>query len=213
MSRILVVAAHPDDDVLGCGGTIARHVKEGDEVRTLYMADGVGARDGSGADIRYAEAEKANKILGVTDWSSLSFPDNAMDSVRLLDVVKAIETHISDYEPRVIYTHHEHDLNIDHEITHRAIMTACRGYVRKIVINAFEILSCTEQRNTFKPNVFVDITECIDTKLDAVLQYKSEIRKWPHPRSANGVNTLSMYRGAAIGVEHAEAFELVRGIS
>ena len=131
MKKIAVVAAHPDDEVLGCGGTMARHVQEGDEVHVLYMADGVSSREEQNLQkdqlqLRNQAALAACNILGVSTFTFLGFPDNKMDSLPLLDIVRPLEERVRDIQPEVVYTHHHGDLNIDHQITYRAVMTACR---------------------------------------------------------------------------------------
>ena len=130
---VLVVAAHPDDEVLGCGGTIARHALDGDDVFILILAEGATSRDGNTASTFSAEvtalqtaATKAAEILGVAPPRFLGLPDNRLDSLDLLDVVKAVEAVISEISPTIVYTHYVGDLNIDHQIAFRAVITACR---------------------------------------------------------------------------------------
>lgn len=217
---ILVVAAHTDDEALGCGGTIARHVAEGDQVHLLFMTDGVGSRDAldEAAKERQKAAQQAALVLGVTSSTNLYFPDNCMDSVALLDIVKEIEAKIEAIQPQVIYTHHLGDLNIDHQITHKAVLTACRPQPNFCVkeIYAFEVLSATEWNspNTepFMPNVFIDITNHLSTKIKALQAYAEEMREAPHSRSYEHIEVLAKHRGYMVGVEAAEGFMLVRKI-
>ena len=148
--RVLVIAAHPDDEVLGCGGTITRHAAEGDAVHILIMAEGVTSRDKTrDTEARQEDlstlaqtAKKAGSFLGAESVELLSFPDNRMDTLPLLDVVKEIEDRLKKIKPSLVYTHHQSDLNIDHQITHRAVVTACRPYpgqsVRTLLF--FEVL-------------------------------------------------------------------------
>ncbi len=218
--QILVVAAHPDDEVLGCAGTIVRHTIGGDKVHLLFMTDGVGSRLGKGNSVitRGSAAENAAKILGVTSVENLDFPDNSMDSVPLLDVTKAIEAKIEKLQPKVIYTHHLGDLNVDHQITHKAVMTACRPQPDFCVkeIFAFEVLSSTEWQTPrylpFMPNVFVDIGKQIDVKRKALEAYRKEMRQPPNSRSIENSIRLSAIRGNTVGVEYAESFVLLRKI-
>lgn len=216
---VLIVAAHADDEALGCGGTIARHVSEGDRVHVLFMADGVGARTECGSDElqrRNKARDEALKILGVSEYSALSFPDNSMDSIPLLDVVQALEPIIDQIQPMRVYTHHHGDLNVDHRITHQAVMTACRpvpgSSVREIL--SFEVMSSTEWATPgvapFVPNAFVDITDYLPKKLEALAAYAEEIREKPHSRSLEHVNVLAHHRGHSVGVCAAEAFEVYR---
>jgi len=217
--KILVVAAHADDEVLGCGGTIARHVSEGDAVHVIFMADGVGSRGedlSNQIKIRNCARDKAMEILGVDKWHALDFPDNRMDSVPLLDVVQALESIIEKVQPTRVYTHHHGDLNIDHRITHQAVMTACRpvpgSSVREIL--TFEVMSSTEWATPglapFVPNAYVDISGYLPKKLEALAAYDVEMRPEPHSRSVAHIEALARHRGNCIGVDAAEAFEMVR---
>jgi N-acetylglucosamine malate deacetylase 1 len=219
---ILVVAAHPDDEVLGCGGTVARHVDDGDEVHVIFMSDGVTSRTDIGSneiEIRKQAKKYACNILSIVQPTRfLGFPDNCMDTVALLDIVQALEKVINEIEPEVIYTHHIGDLNIDHRITHKAVITACRpqpGFCVK-EIYAFEVLSSTEWQTpgvkAFYPNVFVDIADYIDFKKQALEAYFEEMRQSPHSRSIDNAIRLNALRGNTVGLDYAEAFMLLRKI-
>ena len=214
---ILVIAAHSDDEALGCSGVIARHVAEGDKVHLLFMTDGVASRSGSGdGDNRLTSAHGASKILRVTSFTNLNFPDNKMDSIPLLGIVKEVENKISKLQPEIIYTHHIGDLNVDHQITHKAVVTACRPQPSFCVeeIYAFEVLSSTEWSTPgvepFSPNVYIDITDYIDIKKQVLEVYSEEIRQPPHSRSIDNALRLNALRGNSVGVDYAEAFELIR---
>jgi len=218
---ILVVAAHPDDEVLGCGGVIAKHVAAEDEVHLVFMADGVGARSSeldSEKRAREAAMYSASRILGVSSTICLGFPDNRMDGLELLDIVQPLEDILRKLRPELVYTHHYGDLNIDHQLTHQAVMTACRPqpsfYVREIL--TFEVVSSTEWQSPtampFLPNVFVDISPYLDKKFEALKAYDMEIREEPHARSLGGVKALASFRGASVGVDAAEAFMMVRSL-
>jgi len=216
---ILVVAAHPDDEVLGCGGTIARHVAEGDAVHVIFMADGVGSRNGElGHELEKRKLAKksALQIMGVSSSHSLKFPDNRMDSIPLLDIVQSLESLIVEIQPSIIYTHHHGDLNVDHRITHQAVLTACRpqpgNTLREML--TFEVMSSTEwagaAQPAFVPNVFVDISEHWLKKLKALEAYDLEMRPAPHSRSIEHLDALARHRGMCVGMERAEGFELIR---
>jgi len=221
-ASVLVVAAHPDDEVLGCGGTIARHRKQGDVVSILIMADGVGSRaenaeSSTAASERQQCARRANTILGVDDLTLLSYPDNRMDSVALLDIVQDIEREMERSKPSIVYTHHAGDVNIDHRRVHDAVIAACRPLsvcsVRQLLF--FETPSSTEwsspaSRPIFAPNWFVDISNDLVLKLEALAAYGPELRDFPHPRSLAAVEYLARWRGASAGLAAAEAFELGR---
>lgn len=215
---VLVVAAHPDDEALGCGGTMARHAAEGDSVYVLFMTNGVDARKNvnNDADVRNKVAEKACRILGAKEYFYNDFPDNRLDTVALLDITQSIEKVISQIQPEVIYTHHIGDLNIDHRRTHEAVITACRpqpGFCVK-EIYSFEVLSATEWNaphvNPFNPNYFVDITPYIKEKMGSLEAYGIEMRAEPHTRSVEHVKVLAKHRGNSVGINYAEAFLLIR---
>lgn len=216
---VLVVAAHTDDEALGCGGTIARHVTEGDKVYAVFMADGVSSRTASDqADFarRMQAAENARVILGI-EWNFyLGLPDNRMDSIPLIDVVQKLEPIIDKVRPNIVYTHHHGDLNVDHRITHQAVMTACRPLPGSSVgaIYAFEVMSSTEwatpTAEPFLPNYFVDISAHLTTKNDALDAYRAEMRKSPHSRSMQHLSSLVSHRGQSVGVLAAEAFVSIR---
>ena len=216
---ILVVAAHPDDEALGCGGTIARHVHEGDSVAVLFMTNGVSARVGDQSLEELKRKESAISALGklgVEDVNFGTFPDNKMDSVPLIDVTQFIEKYILEYVPNIIYTHFSDDLNIDHRLTHQAVMTACRPQSWSSVkeIYCFEVLSSTEwnssTQNKFNPTKFIDITDFYSLKMDALSDYEQEMRAFPHSRSFEAVDALATIRGAIVGLKRAEAFQVER---
>ena len=216
---VLVVAAHADDEALGCGGTIVRHVTEGDSVHLVLMADGVDSRpDATSANLerRMAAADTAHTILGITGVNYLGFPDNRMDSVPLLNIVQALETIVQSIAPSVVYTHHFGDLNIDHRRTQEAVMTVCRPQPGSPVkeIYGFEVLSSTEwatpQSAPFLPSLFLDISSQLSTKLSALEAYADEMRPAPHSRSLDHAEVLARHRGCSMGVEAAEAFVVYR---
>ncbi|MFT5511500.1 MAG: LmbE family N-acetylglucosaminyl deacetylase [Hyphomicrobiaceae bacterium] len=220
---VLVVAAHPDDEVLGCGGTIRRHVEGGDRVEVMFLADGVGARAPVNADsdirLRRAAAERAALTLGTSPPRFLAFPDNRLDSVPLLDIVQAVETVISEVLPAVLYVHHGGDLNVDHRIAHQAAVTACRPLPGACVraIYAFETPSSTEwgtesMGENFRPQRIVDISSVLDRKIEALREYDEEVRMFPHPRSIEGIHALTQLRGCQAGLTAAEAFVVIRDI-
>ena len=220
MKTILVVAAHGDDEVLGCGGTIAKHTSIGDNVHLIIMADGVTSRgSNAGQGKRDDATQKSADVLGIKKVHRLGLPDNKMDSLALLDIVQPLETIISDVKPEMIYTHHSGDLNIDHVLTNKAVMTACRpqpGHPVK-TIYSFEVLSSTEWAeksvsNSFNPNVYIDISQHIKTKLKALKCYDMEMRDAPHARSYKAAEVKAQSRGYEVGLEYAEAFTLIRDI-
>src|SRR5579859_5840381 len=191
--KVLVVAAHPDDEVLGCGATVALHAARGDEVHTLMLAEGSTSRcperSTTARNVELAHlqecARAASSALGTASVRFGGFPDNRMDQLELLDVVKLVESTIRELEPAVLYTHHSGDLNIDHQIAHRAALTAARPLPDCPVrcIYTFETASSTEwglPADRFAPQRFVDVTETFDRKLAALGCYESEMRQFPH---------------------------------
>ena len=217
--KILVVASHPDDEVLGCGGTIVKEVQKGNEVKVVFISDGVTSRDEfneSQLKQRIRASKEAQSILGIQSLEYLNFQDNKLDSYNLLDIVKKIEEIIKAYEPTTVYTHHFGDLNIDHRLTHEAVMTACRPIPNTTVneIFGFEVLSSTEwttpQKSIFNPTLFINISEFFDIKMQAFSAYSDEIRKAPHSRSIKHIEILAQHRGYCVGIDFAEAFEVYR---
>jgi len=226
-NRILVVAAHPDDEVLGCGGTIARHAELGDKVHVLILAEGTTSRDtvrdtaGRSREIEALQSavQRSAELLGAEPPRFAGFPDNRMDEVALLDVIKTVEAVVGEVRPSIVYTHHGGDLNVDHRIVHQAVVTACRPLPESPVrsLYAFETVSSTEWASetlgqSFRPTRFVDIATHLDRKLQALESYTSEMRSFPHPRSRENVVALARHRGACAGIAAAEAFMVIREI-
>lgn len=223
--KVLVVAAHPDDEVLGCGGVIARHAAEGSDVHILIMAEGATARHDTRDEAHPAigalreAARQAANVLGAREPRLAGFPDNRMDEVALLDVIKTVEAVVGEVRPSIVYTHHGGDLNVDHRIVHEAVVTACRPLPETPVrsLYAFETVSSTEWApetfgQSFRPTRFVDIATHLDRKLQALESYTSEMRSFPHPRSRENVVALARHRGACAGIAAAEAFMVIREI-
>ena len=227
-SLILVVAAHPDDEVLGCGGTIARHADAGDTVQVLIVAEGATSRQeqrdrGEAAQelssLAHA-AQTAGAILGAAGVELLDLPDNRLDSLDRLDLIKQIEQRIARHQPQVVYVHHSGDVNIDHRRLHEAVVTACRPTPGQPVLRllSYEVASSTEWQPpgsgpAFQPNWFVDITAQWDRKRQALEAYAAEMRPWPHARSVETLEHLARWRGAQVGVGAAEAFCLLRQLA
>ncbi len=224
--KVLVVAAHPDDEVLGCGGTIARLAREGHEIYLSIVAEGMTSRSASRAasdpvqvESLHARAREAAKLLGVKETFLHSLPDNRLDSVPLLEVIKIVEALVAQTSPERIYTHHPGDLNIDHQVVSRAVLTATRPIpgcpVREIY--QFEVPSSTEWAfqvggDSFRPNTFFDISQTLELKLQAMACYESEVRPFPHPRSPEALRAIGQRWGTVVGRSAAEAFQLVRAI-
>lgn len=222
--KILIIVAHPDDEVLGCFGTVSKLIKQGYEAYTLILGEGKTSRD----DFRQLEKRKdelktlnteiqnANDIIGIKKVFVKSFPDNRFDSVDLLDIVKVVSNIKELVKPDIIFTHYENDLNIDHQITYKAVVTASRPLLNETVkeIYSFEILSSTEWNYplSFLPDTYFDIEKTIDLKIRAMNEYKSELCAFPHPRSIEGIRLNAKYQGMRVGRKNVECFKSIRVI-
>lgn len=223
MKEVLVFAAHPDDELLGLGGTVRRLCDEGVTVRAIIMAEGITSRAAKRSDADLSELERlqsdARKAADIVGYRSIDFcglPDNRMDGLELLDVIKLVSNYVEKYKPDTIFTHHHGDLNIDHRITCEAVLTACRPVGEYAVksIYAFETPSSTEwnynHEEPFVPNVFIDVTKTLEAKVRGMACYKSESTVYPHPRSPEALRSLGRLRGSSAGFDMAEAFMLLR---
>ena len=223
---ILCIVAHPDDEVLGMGGTLARHAADGEDVHVCILSDGVTSRydevtEAAEEEItrRRRKARAACDRLDVETLSIHEYPDNQFDTVPLLDIVQTIESEISSHEPDVVYTHHHGDLNIDHELTCRAVVTATRPMADSGIkrVLASETLSASEwsvpdQSNAFQPTSFAAIADQLENKIAALECYDEELRNHPHPRTVKTVRQNAEVWGAKAGVRAAEPFELLREV-
>ena len=218
--KTLVVAAHPDDEVLGCGGLIAKLINQGEQVRVVFIAEGTSCRYEAlnkkvqeEINFRNQCSIEAMRSLGVSSHNFYNLPCGRLDKEPIIEIAKIIEKEISDYIPTTVLTHSSNDVHNDHKITYRAVVQATRP-VGKIVKNllSFEILSSTEWNYTeaFKPNIFVDVTSTINAKINAMHCYSTEQPKYPHPRSDQGIRSLASMRGSQSGVEYAEGFRIIR---
>lgn len=221
--NVLVVVAHPDDEVLGAGATIARHALQGDKVTIAILGEGVTSRSLSSEQTMNdltqlrSYAQHAAHLLKAEELRTFSLPDNRFDSLSLLEIVKIIEILVQETNPEIVYTHFGGDLNVDHVLTSKATVTACRPGMGKSVkrLLAFEIPSSTEWatgQTHFAPNVFVDVHQTLPLKLEAMKLYRSEIREFPHPRSLQSLNARASYWGTVAGFIAAEPFILLREI-
>lgn len=227
--RIMVVAAHPDDELLGLGATLHRIIKEqGAQVHVIILGEGITSR----SDIRNPEQwkeqleqhhrniETARQHIGYHSMRTYNFADNRFDSHDLLDIVKVVEHEKESYRPDIIMTHNSTDLNIDHQLTFQAVMTATRPMEGERVrtVLCFETPSATEwqapsMQPFFAPNLYVAVREeDVEAKIKAMAAYEFESRPFPHPRSAEALRILAQYRGVQVGAAYAEAFQIVRQI-
>lgn len=224
---VLAVVAHPDDEIIGLGGTLHKHVKQGDSVAVLILGDGKSSRGGlqyaplsqEMQSLSLAETQKALKTMGISVLFKESLPDNRFDSMPLLDVVKKVSQYMGKVQPDIVYTHHFGDLNVDHRITSEAAITSARPIENSCVkeIRMFETLSSTEMagfelKNLFLPNLFINIQEELPIKINAMSCYVSELREFPHPRSLKAIEYNAYMWGAKNNMHAAEAFHIFRSI-
>ncbi|HYF39121.1 MAG TPA: PIG-L family deacetylase [Gemmatimonadales bacterium] len=214
--KVLAVAAHPDDEVLGAGGTLIRHFKSGDEVRVLIVCSAHSIRYREGEHEQPADAQRASHYLGARTVG-LGFPDQRLDAGSNLELIQSIEQEIRDFQPDVVFTHHWGDVNADHVRIAEAVDVATRPYAAPFIrrIYGFETPSSSEwtasQRDRpFTPNVFCDITGELDRKLDAMRCYRSELRPYPHPRSLRSLRERAGYWGSVANMTAAEPLMLLR---
>ncbi len=220
--KVLILAAHPDDEVLGCGGTIYNLTSQKVTVNICFFSNGVSARSNFKTDeilLRKNAAKRVAKMLKVSSLNFYDFPDNSFDKVNILEIAKIIEKKIKSFKPDTIFTHFENDLNIDHQKINQATLAATRPQKNQIVkkLFFFEVPSSTEwnfnkNKKQFNPNWFVDISGSLKNKIKALKIYGSEMKKYPHPRSYKAIEALSRWRGSTSGYKAAEAFVLARKI-
>ena len=225
MNKILIIAAHPDDELLGAGATVCRWIEEGAAAKSLILATGLLSRDpkhdttSTPLEALRSDAQAANAHLGIQEIEFLDFPDNAMDRMPLLEVVKAVEKEIASYRPTIILTHFSQDLNIDHRITFQAVMTACRPQNGRDhpEIYSFFIPSSTDwidpqTHPSFCPNLYVDVKTTIQKKIKALSHYTTEMKPYPHSRSLGAVLNHAQYWGNRVGLQYAEPLIMIRKV-
>ncbi len=220
MTRVLVMAAHPDDEVLGMGGTIAVHTLRGDAVRVVCITDGSSSQYPGDEETRRrknGEARQAAQVLGVAEYVHLDFPDMRLDMVPHVDLNAVVEEHVHEFRPEVVYSPHP-DVNRDHRAVFDSTSVASRPTpgqpVRRLL--TYAPMSSTEwtpaATNWFVPNWFVDVTETLERKLEAFACFATELREYPHPRNERALRAHAEFYGATVGCIHAEPFVLVRSI-
>ena len=221
MTRVLVLAAHPDDEVLGMGGTIARHADDGDAVRIVCVTDGSSTQYPGDADIRARkddEARRAAAELGVDDYVHLDLPDMRLDTLPHVEINGVVETQVQEFRPQVVYTP-QPDVNRDHRALFESVSVATRPVpgmpVRRVL--TYAPTSSTEwtpaATNWFVPNWYVDISGTLERKLRAFACYETERREYPHPRSERALRAHAELYGANVGCEYAEPFVLARALA
>lgn len=220
MNRVVVLAAHPDDELLGAGATLAKHVRAGDEVHAVVLADGATSRyEDTMVEVLAAASKQAAEVLGLASLRTCGLPDQRLDGLPLVDLTRAVETVLDELRPHVVYSHFPGDVNLDHGVVARAAWTACRPYVlpqlRRFAV--FETPSSTEWAwpsagTVFRPNMFSDVSSTLDTKLAAMACYDSELREYPHPRSLRALAERARFWGSRVRCRAAEPFQLLREV-
>ncbi|MGC5052972.1 PIG-L deacetylase family protein [Micromonospora sp. DT48] len=218
--RILIFAAHPDDEILGMGGTIARHADAGDAVRICCVTDGSSTQYAGDLEIlrqKQQEARKAAETLGVSDYVHHDLPDMRLDTLPHVDVNRVVERQVAEFQPDTVYCV-QADINLDHRTVFHSVAVATRPVpgqsVRRLL--TFAPSSSTEwtpaPESWWQPNWFVDISDTLERKLEAFRCYRSEWRDWPHPRNDRALRVQAEHYGTVIGCDAAEPFVMVRGI-
>mgnify|MGYP005630661947 FL=1 len=210
--RILIFAAHPDDEVLGMGGTIKK-LSNQNQVHLCVVSEGATAQyiDKKMIQKRKEACEKSSKILGIKNISFLDFPDMRLDTIPHLEMNKSLEQIISKIKPQVVFTTPHHDLNKDHQIVFDSTLIATRSTTTGVKeILSYELPGVV--KTPFLHNRYVDINNQIKYKINAFKMYKSEVEKFPHPRSIKAIENLSIQRGIESGLKNAEAFEIIKSI-
>lgn len=215
--KILVLAAHPDDETLGCGATIARLAKEGAHIKLLTFTDGVSARPPKKVPFtnRNQKLFDVCEKLGISDYMYANYPDNRLDIISLLDKTRYIENNV-DFIPDIIFTHHPNCLNIDHKHVYEATLTAFRPqFGHKQTILSYYVPSSTDYnpQNSFRGNVYYDVSSTYKIKLECLKEnYDEEMREYPHTRSYENIENLMKVWGSEVGLKYAEKFELIREV-
>lgn len=219
-ARVAAIGAHPDDELLGAGGTLARHVVAGDQVHAVVVADGAASR--YPAELTAAlekQARQAAEVIGFASLRLLALPDQRLDTVPLIELTQQLEAVLDDIDPSIVYTHFPEDVNADHRVVARCAWTACRPYRRPQVrrFALFETPSSTEWAwplpgTRWQPNLFVDITDTLEIKIAAMECYQTELREYPHPRSGRALRERAAYWGSHVGRLAAEPFQVIREV-
>jgi len=212
--KVLVIAAHPDDELLGCGGTVALHIDAGDVVTVVIACEGESLRYGVGNVNQESDIQEAAKILGVQDVRTFGLPDQKLDTLNLVEIISLLEKVVDDIRPHVVYCQYG-GVNRDHHLLFEATLVATRPLEQSIeAIYAFDTASSTEWAypRTFVPDTWVDISTTLERKLSAMACYRSEVRAYPHPRSLEALRNRAAYWGNQVALPASEVFMTVRRI-
>ncbi len=216
--KILAISAHPDDEVIGAGGTLAKHIAAGDEVYWMVVTQGYTPDwPQSVLDRAQEQIGEVQELLGIKQVFRLGFPTMHLNTIPSIVLAGAMQKVVNEVRPDVVYTTPRNDVNEDHRMVFNATLVACRplpgSSIKRLL--SYEIITTTRFGSPagcqmFEPNVFVDISEHLETKVQAMAIYETELREFPHPRSLQGLRILSQERGMSVGLEAAECFELIR---
>ena len=213
--RVLVVAAHPDDELLGCGGTVALHARAGDEITSVIACEGESLRYGGYGAGQRLQTNQAAQVLGTKDVRWLTFPDQRLDVRTLTEIISPLEQIVQELQPQIVYCHHGGDINRDHQLLFQAVLVATRPMEHCIEsIYSFDTASSTEWAfpRTFVPDTWVDITSSLALKIKAMACYTKEVREYPHPRSLQALESRAHAWGNQVCLDAAEVFMTVRRV-
>jgi LmbE family N-acetylglucosaminyl deacetylase len=213
--RVLVIAAHPDDELLGCGGSLARHALAGDDVRALILCEGESLRYGAGQAGQASATQRAAQVLGLQESRCLGFPDQRLETFPLTEIIRPIEEMVRAFQPRLVYLQYGYDVNYDHQLLFKAALVATRPTEEGIRdVLAYDTASSTEWAypRVFVPDTWIDISATLDLKLQAMACYESELRDYPHPRSLEALAHRARAWGNQCCMDAAEAFMTVRRV-
>jgi len=223
MKKVLVIAAHPDDEILGCGGMISKYLRKGCQFKVIFIAEGSSCRyddpccaeSVSAIALRTAQSIRALELLGINDYSFNDFPCGRLDQLPIIEINKVIEQAVQSFDPDTVFTHSAQDVNNDHRIVNRSTLMATRPGAKNRITRllAYEVLSSSEWAfgDSFAPNYFEHIQEeDLTIKIQSLAAYDTEMRSYPWPRSEQGVRVQSMIRGMQAGVPLAEAYQIIR---
>lgn len=211
--KVLVIAPHPDDETIGAGGTIARHVAQGDEIYLCLITLGYTPTEEAQVIAR-RQIDAARRVLGIQEVFSYGFPPLGLNTVPHIDLCTALQKVVDQVRPEIVYTSPVNDVNQDHRVVHRCSLVATRALpgcpVRRVL--SYELATTTRFGAGFAPNTFIDISPYLGKKLEAMKCYETELRAYPHPRSLKGVRMFAEERGLSVGVQAAECFRLIREV-